>query len=108
MDCEGHLVSLNSNSQTNFHLSNESIEHLSTFPHLRNIEMFFIHDNEEEAVTNLSLLSNLRMLSIKYGQEIYDPELLKDLGLPTNLLFLSLASNALSFHHPLSYDVFSH
>jgi len=87
MDCEGHLVS---SRLSNFHLSNESIEHLSNFLHLRNIQISFIHDNEEELITNLSLLSNLRHLSVEFKEGFSDPELLQDLGLFTNLHILSL------------------
>ena len=89
MDCEGHLVSLKSQ---NFQLSNESIEHLSNFPHLRNLHIVFKHDNEEP-VTNFSILSNLRRLSVTIGKEIQDPELFQDLGLFSNLLYLHCYSN---------------
>ena len=92
MDYEGHLVSMVSH-YTNFQLSNESIEHLSNFPHLRNFHFssFTSKSNKEDnQVTNFSLLSNLRMLSIMYEQEIQDSEFFKDLGLFSNLLSLSL------------------
>ena len=94
MDCEGHLVSLIS-FQANFQLSNESIEHLSNFPYLRNLNVSVIY---EENVTNLSLLSHLVNLSIILGTEFVDtelfqvPEFLKDLGLLSNLLSLDLIS----------------
>ena len=88
MDNEGHLVSIKSRLQ----LSNGSIEHLSNLPHLRNL---FITPSisGQESVTNFSLLSNLRHLTINFVQEIQDPELFKDLGLFSNLLFLFLCSN---------------
>ena len=92
MDCEGHLVSMKS---IDFQLSNESIEHLSNFPYLRNLNVNVIY---EENVTNLSLLSNLVNLSIILGTEfvgtelIQVPEFLKDLGLFSNLLSLDLIS----------------
>jgi len=97
MDCEGHLVSLvhyRSNFKTKFQLSNESTEHLSNFPHLKNFQFssFRTKSNKpEDEVTNFSLLSNLRMLSITYGKGIKYPKLLKDLGLFTNLISLSLS-----------------
>jgi len=90
MDCEGHLVSMNS-FLSNFHLSNESIEHLSNFPHLRNLEIFS-SISINQSVTNLSLLSNLRKLSINFEREFDDPEFFKDLGLFSNLLSLELRS----------------
>ena len=62
-------------------------------PHLRNIQISFIHDNEEELITSFSLLSNLRSLSIWYRQEIQDPEFFKDLGMFSNLVSLYLCSN---------------
>jgi len=86
MDNEGHLVSMFP-YQTNFYLSNESIEHLSNFPYLRNLNVSVIY---EENVTNLSLLSNLVNLSIILGQDFQDPEFLKDLGLFSNLISLEL------------------
>jgi len=89
MNNEGHLVSMISNFQSNFQFSNESIEHLSNFPHLRNLSITS-STSIKESVTNLWLLSNLRKLSMGYKRE-YDPELLKDLGLFTNLLSLSLS-----------------
>jgi len=88
MDCEGHLVS---SHLSNFQLSNESIEHLSNFPHLRNIQISFIHDNEEELITNFSLLSNLRSLAMN-TRGFDDPELVQDLGLFTYLHFLQIKS----------------
>ena len=88
VDCEGHLVSLRS---SNFQFSNESIEHLSNFPHLRSLDIF--SSIIKESVTNFSHLSQLRMLSIWYGQEIQNPELFKDLGLFSKLLSLILGSN---------------
>ena len=87
MDCEGHLVSMKSH----FQFSNESIEHLSNFPHLKNLDISS-STTIKESVTNLSHLSHLRMLSIWYGQEIQDPEFFKDLGLFSNLLSLFLWS----------------
>jgi len=111
MDNEGHLVSLRytNSSRTNFQLSNESIEHLSNFPHLRNFHFssFTSKSNKiDNQVTNFSLLSNLRMLSM-YGQEIQNSELLKDLGMFTNLLSLSLSQpttgNLTHLNHNLLY-----
>jgi len=100
MDNEGHLVSMI--HFTNFHFSNEAIEHLPNFPRLRHLSM---NVGYEEYGTNFSLLSNLRMLSIRYGKEIQNPELLKDLGMFTNLLSLSLsqstAGNLLYLNHIL-------
>ena len=87
---EGHLVSFKS-FITNFQFSNESIEHLSNFPYLRNLEIFS-STSFKESVANFSLLSNLRMLRIKFRQEIQDPELFKDLGLFSNLISLFLHS----------------
>jgi len=92
MDCEGHLVSFNF-YRSNFHLSNESIEHLSTFHHLRNLEIISF-TNINQSVTNFSLLSNLKNLSINCEREFNDPELFfNDIGLFTNLLSLDLCSN---------------
>jgi len=93
MDSEGHLVSMESYFQFDFQLSNESIEHLSNFPYLRNLEV--VNDksnfrNQGDNVTNFSLLSNLRSLKIKYGKEIEDLEFFKDLGLFSNLLKFEL------------------
>jgi len=93
MDCEGHLVSMISH-ESNFQLSNESIEHLSNFQHL----IFFAHtnfyvSNTTEDSTNLSLLSNLRRLSMTFENEFQNPELFKDLGLFSNLLYLDLWSH---------------
>jgi len=84
MDNEGHLVSIIS---SNFQLSNESIEHLSNFPHLRKLEITVRY---EENTTNFSLLSNLRKLSINFRREFNDPEFLKYIGLLSNLISLSL------------------
>jgi len=91
MDNEGHLVSLRPNFKSNFQLSNESIEHLSNFPYLRNLDIF--STNIKESVTNLSLLSNLRNLSMTFNREFDDAELFKDLGLFSNLISLELFSN---------------
>jgi len=87
MDCEGHLVSMKSRS--NFHLSNETIEHLSNFPYLRNFEISSC-TNITQSVTNLSFLSSLRNLSIIFEREYEDQEFFKDLGLFTNLIYLDL------------------
>jgi len=83
MDCEGHLVSLKSYHK-DFHLSHRSIEHLSNFPHLTNLDAYVY----EEYVSNFSLLSNLSSLTIRFGCD--SPKLLKDLGLFTNLLSLRM------------------
>ena len=89
MDCEGHLVYLKS---SNFPLSNESIEHLSNFPHLINLDIFS-STRIQESVTNLSLLTNLKKLSMTLEEGFEDPELFKDLGLFSNLISLDLCSN---------------
>jgi len=89
MDCEGHLVSMKSYLK-NFQLSNESIEHLSNFPHLRNLNI--LTSTKIESVTNFSHLSNLVSLSINFERGFQDPELFKDLGLFSNLLSLDLFS----------------
>jgi len=91
MDYEGHLVSMNS-FRSKFQLTNETIEHLSNFPYLRKFDIVS-SINIKESVTNLSLLSNLVNLSMNFKREFEDPELLKDLGLFTNLLSLFLCSN---------------
>ena len=119
MDSEGHLVSLKSSE---FELSNESIEHLSNFPHLRHLQIWpsisikesvtnfsnfsylrnldiFSSTSINQAVTNLSLLSSLNSLTIGFegefeDQDLFDDlELLKDLGLFSNLISLNLYSN---------------
>jgi len=87
MDCEGHLVSMIPKS--NFHLSNESIEHLSNFPCLRSLSIYKYSENNQY-MTNLSLLSNLKKLSMSFGKGIHDPEFFKDLGLFSNLISLKL------------------
>jgi len=87
MDNEGHLVSF-FHEFTDFQFSNESIKHLSNFPHLRKFYTSSIPD--KEYVTNFSLLSNLRHLSVRIRYEIKDLELFKDLGLFSNLLSLDL------------------
>jgi len=96
MNCEGHLVTLiTPNFQlSNFQLTNESIEQLSNFPYLTNID-FYIENEiiEVETVTNFGLLSNLRKLSMEFRKEFQDPEFFKDLGLFTNLISLDLCSN---------------
>jgi len=92
MDCEGHLVSISSYLQTNFQLSNESIEHLSNFPNLRDLGISS-STSIQENVTNFSLLSNLRKLKIAFGGKGDEPEFLKDLGLFSNLLSLDLSSH---------------
>ena len=90
MDSEGHLVTMNS-FQTAFQLSNESIEHLSNFPHLRNLDIRPLSVvGLFENVTNFSILSTLRMLSITFQLNLNGPALFKDLGLFTNLRFLFL------------------
>jgi len=91
MDNEGHLVSMIPHF-ANFQFSNESIEHLSNFPHLRNLYISSF-TSLQESMTNLILLSNLRNLTITFGHDFQDPELFKDLGLFSNLLSLDLCSN---------------
>jgi len=88
MDCEGHLVSMKS-FHDNFQFSNESIEHLSNFPHLTNLAL---NAKYEGNMTNISLLSDLKNLSLGLEGNFQDPELLKDLGLFTNLLALRIHS----------------
>jgi len=96
MDNEGHLVSMKSR-RIYFQLSNESIEHLSNFPHLRNLEIFS-STNIQGNATNLSLLSDLVNLTIDFEEVdedlgVFDDfEFLKDLGLFSNLLYLDLRS----------------
>jgi len=91
MDNEGHLVTLRSYNTSGFQLSNESIEHLSNFPHLSDLEICKSTAQSNikisETTANLSLLSNLKSLSVI---DFWDPELLKDLGLFSNLLSLNL------------------
>ena len=92
MDNEGHLVSIKSRK---FQLSNETIEHLSNFPRLLHLSMDIRYE-EEKCVTNFSLLANLRKLTLiirkefEYQELFKDPELLKDLGLFSNLIALSI------------------
>jgi len=89
MDYEGHLVSITSD---NFHLSNESIEHLSNFPQLKRLSIDIMDGLFNENVTNFNLLSNLRKIEVFFQNQFEDPELLKDLGLFSNLLTLDLSS----------------
>jgi len=91
MDCEGHLVSLKSYFNSTFYLSNESIEHLSNFHYLRNL---FISIDKNEQITNFSLLTNLRSLSLTCKKEFEDLELLKYLGLFSNLLSLNIFADS--------------
>ena len=91
MDCEGHLISFILD-EPNCQLSNESIEHLSNFPHLKNLDIPS-STNIQESVTNLCLLSNLVDLSMSFAEGFQDPELFKDLGLFTNLNSLDLWSH---------------
>jgi len=96
MDCEGHLVSMKHNSRSRIKLSNESIEHLSNFPHLRNLKFLFT-TRINQSLTSLSLLSNLDDLSINVERDFQQPELSEDL--PTELLKdLGLFSNLLSLY----------
>jgi len=108
MDNEGHLVSLNSSQisryQINFRLSNEKIEHLSNFPHLRKLETF-TSTSINQSVTNFSLLSNLVDLSIDFEDEFQAPESLQDLGLFSNLLILSIGNSYFS-SNALFFDIF--
>jgi len=92
MDNEGHLVSIKSNFVANFQLSNESIEHLSNFPHLRTLDIYS-STTIQDSVTNFSLLTDLTRLSMTIGKEIQDPELFQDLGLFSNLHFLCIQIN---------------
>jgi len=89
MDYEGHLLSM-IHYQSNFQLSNESIEHLSNFPHLINLHIFF-STNIQDSVTNFSLLSKLSKLSMRFEEEFQNPELFKDLGLFISFLYICLA-----------------
>jgi len=43
-------------------------------------------------VTNFSLLSNLRNLSISFEKQFEDPELFQDLGLFSNLVSLNVVN----------------
>jgi len=90
MNKEGHLVSI-SLFYGEFQLSNESIEHLSNFPHLKNLLITLNPVENEEYVINFSLLSNLKRLMVLFRKEAKDSELFKDLGLFSNLLTLSLS-----------------
>jgi len=93
MDCEGHLISMIPDLNTTFQLTNKSIEHLSNFPYLRDLNMYSLvsHFVEgRENVTNFFLLSNLKKLEITFQDVHQDPELLKDLGYFSNLLSLHL------------------
>jgi len=87
MDCEGHLVSIHQKFHESFQLTNESIEHLSNFPCLRNVDLVVSY---EENVTNFNLFSNMRDISLSFRREFEYPELLKDLGLLSNLISLEL------------------
>jgi len=89
MDCEGHLVSIVTSLRSKFQLSNESIEHLSNFPYLRNLHLTLYSSThcKYEDFTNLSLLSNLVNLSTSVQD---DSELFQDLGLFSNLISLGL------------------
>ena len=87
MDNEGHLVSLKSQ---NFQLSNESIEHLSNFSQLRNLALNVEYEGN---LTNISLLSDLKNLSVCLEGNFQDQELFQDLGLFSNLLSLSLVDS---------------
>jgi len=91
MDSEGHLVSFLAYPQLNTQLSNESIEHLSNFPHLRNLYISSTICIQED-VTNFSLLSNLVNLTMTFKDEFEHPEF-QDLGLFSNLLYLDLRSH---------------
>jgi len=75
MDNEGHLVSVVTSWRAIIPLSNESIEHLSNFPHLMNLDIILRFVINEESITNLSLLSNLRKLSINFERDFQQPEL---------------------------------
>ena len=86
MDNEGHLVSMKA-FRSKFQLSNESIEHLSNFPHLRTLR--FNSFNVSENVTNFGLLSKLSKLSLIFHKEV-EEDLFKDLGLFSNLISLRL------------------
>jgi len=90
IDNEGHLVSIHHRYPHRFQLSNESIEHLSNFPHLRNLA---VNVRYEGNVTNFSLLSTLSRLLVGFEREYEDPELFKDLGLFSNLLYLYCSSH---------------
>jgi len=85
MDCGGHLVSLI--PEAGIQLSNETIEHLSNFPHLRNFILSVEFENDDDVI-NFSLLSNMRNLSMSFERRFEDPELFQDLGLFSNLIVL--------------------
>ena len=100
MDCEGHLVSILTPHLANFQLTNESIEHLSNFPHLRNLQIHSIRSSSwdyDANVANLSLLSNLKQLSLSYESNIKATELFQNLGLFSNLLYLFLYNHQSTF-----------
>jgi len=88
MDNEGHLVSMKSGFRK-CQLSEESIEHLSNFPHLTKLSICF---NKNTNAANFSLLSNLKSLSLIIEAGYPNPEVLQDLGLFSNLLFLRITS----------------
>jgi len=95
MDCEGHLVSLKSYFKTDFQLSNETIEHLSNFPYLKNLAIA-VRTNEEE-LTYFSFLSNLRKLILTSVSILQDAEMFQDLGLFSNLVSLNLCDSLTGF-----------
>ena len=89
MDCEGHLVSLIRSSEIFFQFSNESIEHLSNFPHLRHLDIS-TSTTINQYVANLRLLSNLRKFHFTLVSQYVYPELFQDLGLFSNLISLKI------------------
>jgi len=100
MNKEGHLAYMHYDSK--FVLSNESIEHLSNFPHLTNLRINYLEEsvsqNRLQNWENFSCLAeNLRSLSLSFLSEFQELELLQDLGLFTNLFYLSIHTAPFSF-----------
>jgi len=95
MDCEGHLVSIDPGFNSKLLLTNESIEHLSNFPHLTNLRINSLGEsdsqNRSQNWENFSCLAkNLRSLSLSFISKFQELELLQDLGLFSNLVYLSI------------------
>jgi len=102
MDNEGHLVSIDPGFNSKLLLSNESIEHLSNFPHLTNLRINSLGEsvsqNRLQNWENFSCLAeNLRSLSLSFISKFQELDLLQDLGLFTNLFYLSIHTAPFSF-----------
>ena len=70
------------------------------FPHLRELHLYYDFESYDEVaedgfnvVTNFSLLSNLRRLSLGFEEEFKNAEILEDLGLFSNLIYLHLTTD---------------